>query len=202
MLGRDKALAGFDRTHNFQLYGNYELPFGRAKRWATHGVANAIAGGWQSNWIMSRLSGTPFTVGTAGASLNAPANTQTADQVVPAVQILGGHGVGQSYFDPYAFAPVTAVRFGNTGRNILRGPGVFHLDASLFRTFRLTERFNLQFRAEMFGVTNTPQFGNPGATVSSATRTNDGQIGTLNGYTEITSAGGERQARFALKLFF
>jgi hypothetical protein len=54
----------------------------------------------------------------------------------------------------------------------------------------------------MFGVTNTPQFGNPGATVSSMTTNPDGSIKALNGYTEITSATGERQARFALKLSF
>jgi hypothetical protein len=201
MLARNKAVAGFDRTHNFQFYGNYPLPFGRGQKYATSGVAYWILGGWQANWIMSRTSGTPFTVGTSGTSVNAPGNTQTADQVA-AVQILGGHGVGQPYFSPLSFAPVTAVQFGNSGRNILRGPGVFNLDGSLFRSFRLTERFNLQFRAEMFGVTNTPQFGNPGATASSMTTNPDGSIKALNGYTEITSAAGERQARFALKLSF
>ena len=202
MLGRNKALANFDRTHNFQFYGNYALPFGNGQRWAASGWKNLVAGGWQVNWIMSRLSGTPFNVATAGTSVNAPGNTQTADQVLPTVQILGGHGVGQPYFDPNAFAPITAVRFGNTGRNILRGPGSFTLDGSVFRTFRLTERFSLQFRAEMFGVTNTPAFGNPGATVSNASRNPDGSIRALSGYTEITSASGERQARFALKLSF
>jgi hypothetical protein len=115
---------------------------------------------------------------------------------------MGGHGVGQPYFDPAAFAPVTAVRFGASGRNILRGPGVFNLDGSLFRDFKMTERFTLQFRAEVFGATNTPQFGNPGATVSSLTRNADGSIKALNGYTEITSASGERQGRFAVKMTF
>ena len=94
------------------------------------------------------------------------------------------------------------VRFGNTGRNILRGPGVFNLDGSLFRNFRISERFGLQFRAECFGVTNTPQFGNPGTTASSLTRNADGSIKALNGFGEITSASGERQGRFALKLTF
>jgi hypothetical protein len=202
MLQRNKAVAGFDRTHNLQLYGDWELPFGKNKNWAQHGVAAALAGGWQVNWIMSRMSGTPFTVGTSGTLLNSPGNTQTADQVLPTVAILGGHGVGQPYFDPNAFAPVTAVRFGNTGRNILRGPGSFNLDASLFRTFRMTERLRLQFRAEMFGATNTPQFNNPGATVSSATRNPDNSIRTLNGYDEITGAGGERVIRFAMKVSF
>ena len=140
MYGRNKALAGFDRTHNFQTYLNYELPFGPGKRYLTSGIVSAVAGRWQLNTILSRTSGTPFTVTSSGTSLNAPGSTQTADQVLPAVAILAGHGAGQPYFDPNAFAPVTAVRFGNTGRDILRGPGVTNDDLSLFRNFRLTER--------------------------------------------------------------
>jgi hypothetical protein len=206
MLDRNRALAGFDRTHNFQMYGVLELPFGQGKKWALSGPADWVLGGWQINGIFSAMSGTPFTVGTAGTSLNSQGNTQTADQVVPEVEILGGVGRGQSYFDPYAFMPVTAVRFGNTGRNILRGPGVVNVDASLFRNFNLTERFRMQFRAEAFNVSNTPKFSNPGATVSSATRNaQTGLITALNNYTEITSTSNQhqdRQLRFALKLFF
>jgi hypothetical protein len=202
MLQRNKAVAGFDRTHNFQFFGDYGLPFGKGKRWAQSGLVSRLAGGWQMNWILSRYSGTPFNVVTSGTSVNAPGSTQTADQVLGDVQILGGHGSGQPYFDPNAFAPVTGVRFGNSGRDIVRGPGFFNLDGSVFRDFSITERFVLQFRAEAFGITNTPQFGNPGATVSSATRNADGSIGVLNGYDEITSATGERQFRFALRLSF
>ncbi|MBI4903639.1 MAG: TonB-dependent receptor [Acidobacteria bacterium] len=202
MQQRNKALAGFDRTHNFQFYGNFELPFGPKHNIANHGVLGAIAGGWQLNWILSRMSGTSFNVASSGTSVNAPGNTQTADQVKPEVQILGGHGVGQSYFDPLAFAAVTEVRFGTTGRNILRGPGVFNIDSSLFRTFRMTERFGLQVRAEMFGVTNSPVFNNPGNTVSSMTLNADRTVRALNGYTEITGAGGERVIRFAAKFTF
>ncbi len=202
MLYRNKAVAGFDRTHNFQFYGDYELPFGQGKHFAHGRFANAIAGGWQVNWILSRYSGTPFTIGTSGTSVNAPGNTQTADQILANVAILGGHGVGQPYFDPNAFAPVTNIRFGNSGRNIVRGPGLFNLDGSIFRTFKITERIGLQFRAEMFGVTNTPQFNNPGATASSLTRNADGSIRSLGGFTEITAAGGERNIRFAAKVTF
>jgi hypothetical protein len=202
MLQRNKAVAGFDRTHNLQFYGDYELPFGAGKKFSSSAFVNKLTGGWQVNWIMSRTSGTPFTVGTSGTSVNSPSNTQTADQLIPDVSVLGGHGVGQPYFDPNAFGPVTAVRFGSSGRNLLRGPGVFNLDTSLFRNFKMTERFTLQFRAEVFGATNTPQFANPGATVSSLTRNTDGTIKALNGYTEITSASGERQFRFAAKISF
>jgi hypothetical protein len=202
MLQRNKAVAGFDRTHNLQMYGNYELPFGKGQRYATTGMRSFLLGGWQLNWIMSRTSGTPFTVTASGTSLNAPGNTQTADQILNNVNILGGHGVNEPYFNVNAFAPITDVRFGTSGRNILRGPGVFNLDAGLFRKFAVTERVALQFRAEMFGVTNTPQFGNPGANVSNLTRNADGSVRSYNGFGEITSAGGERQIRFSLRLSF
>ncbi|BDC48051.1 hypothetical protein F183_A03670 [Bryobacterales bacterium F-183] len=202
MWERNRARASFDRPHNFQVYGNWELPFGKGKQFLQSGIGNVLAGGWQINGIMSRMSGTPFTIGTAGNSVDSPGNTQTADQVVSQVRIIGGHGRNESYFDPNAFAPVTAVRFGNTGRNILRGPGFFNLDASVFRTFKIVEKVSLQFRAEMFGATNTPQFSNPGTTVSAASRNPDGTVSVLNGYTEILGAGGERQARFALKVIF
>jgi hypothetical protein len=203
ILARNRAVAGFDRTHNLEIFGVYGLPFGAGKRFVSTGPLAAVVGGWQLNGVFSALSGTPFTVGSAGTSLNAPGNTQTADQVLPEVKILGKVGRGESYFDPNAFAPVTAVRFGTVGRNTLRGPGLVNLDASLFRNFRLTERFKLEFRTEVFNVTNTPAFNNPGATVSSPTRRADGSIIALNGYTEITSAQAtERQIRFALKLSF
>jgi hypothetical protein len=205
MIERNYALAGFDRTHNFQMFANYALPFGPGKQYLSNGVAAKVAGGWQLNGILSRESGLPFTVASAGTSVNSPGNSQTAEQVLPNVAIEGGHGIGAngaSYFNPAAFAPVTTVSFGNSGRDILRGPGVFNVNASLFRNFRLTEKFQLQFRAEAFNLTNTPQFGQPGATVTSATFNSDGSVKALNGYTQITSASNERQLRFALKLSF
>lgn len=52
-----------------------------------------------------------------------------------------------NYFDPNAFTPVTAVRFGKSGRNILRGPGLVSVDAGLFRFFPIIDRVQLQFRA-------------------------------------------------------
>ena len=199
---RNRALSSFDRTHNLQLFGVYALPFGAGKRWATSGPASWFAGGWQLNGIMTRMSGTPFTITSAGTSLNAPGNTQTADLVGP-VRIPGGVGRGASWFDPTAFAPVTAVRYGTLGRNTMRGPSVFNFDASLFRDFKITERFKLQFRTEVFNLTNTPAFNNPGSNASSPTRRADGSIINNNGFSEITSAQGtERQIRFALKLTF
>jgi len=187
---RNYALAGYDRTHNVQFYGSYSLPFGKGESFLRHGFASKLAGGWQANWILSKESGTPFTVGASATSLNSPGNTQTANQVLPTVEILGGYGPGMPYFDPKAFAAVTTVTFGNTGRDILRGPGMFALHASVFRTFPVRESIRLQFRAEAFGLTNTPTFGNPSATVGSSS------LGI------ISSSSGDRQIRFAMKVTF
>ena len=58
----------------------------------------------------------------------------------------------------------------------MRGPGVVNMDVSLFRTFKLTETVNLQFRAEAFNVTNTPHFANPNGNVNSS---NFGKVLTI-----------------------
>jgi hypothetical protein len=187
---RNYALAGFDRTHNFQTYGTYALPFGKGKSMLTHGIGAILASGWQANWLLSRESGTPFSVSASATSLNAPGNSQTANQVLPTVAILGGHGPGQPYFNIAAFAAVTTPTFGNSGRNILRGPGLFSLNTGLFRSFAFRDRYTLQFRAEALGLTNTPIFANPSATVGSSS------LGI------ISSSSGDRQIRLALKLKF
>jgi len=165
-------------------------------------VWSALVGGWQLNGVFSAYTGTPFTVTSAGTSLNAPGNSQVADLVKPRVEKLGGVGSGRSYFDPFAFRSVTEPRFGTAGLRILRGPGFVQLDGGLFRDLYARERWRLQFRAEAFNVTNTPHFGSPGANVSNMILNPDGSIRSLGGYTEITTASGERQFRFALRFSF
>jgi hypothetical protein len=197
-LDRNRALAGYDRPHIFQLAAVYELPFGRGKRLANDGIAAAVIGGWQLNGQFSAYSGTPFTVTAPGSALNAPGSTQTADQVKPNVEKLGGIGLGDPYYDPTAFAaPTDPGRFGTTGRNILRGPGAAGVDLGIFRTFRITEGVNLQFRADAFNATNTPIFANPSANV--------GVPGSFMAVTSTASDAGrytERQFRFGLRLGF
>ena len=199
------ALEPGDRTHVFNMAGVAELPFGRGKRFVQSGISAALLGGWQLNGILTMYSGTPFSVSANGTSLNAPGSVQRADLVKSSVAMLGDVG---GYFDPLAFAPVTQARFGTAGYDLLRGPGTVNLDASLFRSFRLKERWSLQFRAESFNFTNTPHFSNPGANVSSMQLNSDGTIKSLNGYTQITGVSAtsrlvdERYFRFGLKLLF
>jgi len=185
---RNRAVAGFDRAQNLQMGWLYELPFGKGKSMAKSGAAAAVLGGWQVNGIMSAYTGTPFTVGASGSLLNAPNNTQTADQVNTSVNRLGNVGPGQLYFDPTAFAQPTGVRFGTSGRNILRNPGVFNTDLDVTRYFQLKERLKLQFRAQFFNVANSSHFGGVQTSVTSTT------------FMQITSASGERNIRFGLRM--
>lgn len=200
-----RSLMPADRPNNFRMSMLAELPFGKGKRYIQSGPAAWLVGGWRLNGVFSKYSGSPFSVSAAGASLNAPGNTQRADQIKPDVAISGNIA---SYFDPLAFAPVTAVRFGTAGYNSLRGPGVTNLDASIFRDFKVTERFTIQLRAEALNLTNTPHFGNPGANVSNLQLNPDGSIRNLGGFTQITGVSApsrltdERFFRFGLRIGF
>lgn len=190
VLDRNRARAGYDRTHVFQIAGVYELPFGRGKNWLNSGVASWIAGNWQINGNFYAYTGTPFTVTASGASLNSSGNQQTADQVGP-VKKIGEYGPGQLYYDPTSFRSVTDVRFGSTGRNILDGPGVIGVDASVFKVFPISERLRFELRGEAFNLTNTPRFNNPNADVSNA-----------NNFMQVTAASGERQLRVGARIEF
>jgi hypothetical protein len=196
VYGRNRALASHDIPHNFQVGFVYELPFGDGKRWATTGMSRTILGNWQMNGTFAAYSGNPFTLTASDASLNMPGNQQTPDQIKDNVEIFGDVGDAGTYFDTTAFARVTQVRFGNVGRNTMRGPGQRNLDLSLFRSFILNKSADLQFRLEAFNLTNTPHFSNPNGNVNSA---NFGKILSTN---EDWAMGRSRQFRFGFRLTF
>ncbi len=220
-LPRNKAVAGFDRTHNFSSYGIYALPFGQGQRWVREGIASRIVGGWQLNWVLSAMSGTPFTVTDSGAGasfLNAPGNTQTANLIGPKRIFNGTPDKSPSackapnptcdYFDTASFQQVSAAHpglldgfFGNSPRDVLRGPGLFNLDMSVFRNFKITERFTFQIQAQAYGLTNTPHFNNPVSDI------NNSQFGEVTSTLVTTNAGlggsgGQRQVWLGGKLIF
>ena len=189
VFGRNRAQSGFNIPRIMQMGFVYELPAGKGKKFASSGVSKWVLGGWQVNGVFASFMGRPFTVGAAAGALNAPGNTQTADQVKPVVEKLGGIGVASPFFDPAAFAAPTGVRFGTSGRNILRGPGVVNLDLGLFRKFPITEKVTLELRSEAANATNTPHFNIPNANISGAN------------FMRVTSAlADQRQFRLGLRL--
>lgn len=206
----NKAILQYDIPQNFSVQGNAGLPFGKGKRWANQGVLpTALLSGWQVNGVFVAYSGNPLSVSASSASLNTPGSTQRANQVLPNVQYPHLTGPTQSWFNPLAFAPVTAVAFGTAGFDTLRGPGTVSLDASLFRDFKVNERFKLQFRFDAFNAPNNPHFGNPGTNVSNMLLNGNGTIANLGGYTAITSTKGtgrdgldQRVLQFALHIMF
>jgi hypothetical protein len=108
--------------------------------------------------------------------------------VKPVVEKIGDIGVGRQFYDPTAFAAPTGVRFGSSGRNILRGPGVVNLDLGLFRKFPIRERVALELRAEAANVSNA-HFNNPNTNISGGN------------FLQVTSAvGDQRQARFSIRM--
>ena len=185
VFDRNRARAGYDRTHMFQMGFVYDLPFLKNN----NNAAGRILGNWQVSGIAAMFTGRPTTIRASGSSLNAASARQTADQVGE-IRKLGGVGPGQHYYDPSSFAPVTEQRFGTSGRNILDGPGVTNLDLSIFKKFPIGEQVEAQFRAEFFNFTNTPQFGGFNRSVNSG------------GFMTITSASNQRIARIGLRFSF
>lgn len=164
---RNYATAGYDVTNNLQIWSLLQSPFGRGGSYLQKGVGGWLLGGWRMNLTASKVSGLPMTITAADTSLNAPGSTQVADQIKPNVQIYGAHHVGHLYFDTSAFAPVSAARYGTAGRNSLRGPGYFTINAGLFRSFPIWRESSFRFGVEAFDVTNTPGFNRPGTNISS-----------------------------------
>jgi hypothetical protein len=181
-LNRGNSYADVRRQWAFSVA--YDLPFGKGKAWMNRGgVANAILGGWQLAFLGNLRSGIPFTVNTSGGITNAGG----ADRPNRIGNGTLSNPTIDRWFDISAFVVQPQYTYGNSGKNILFGPGSKNLDLSLHKTFELTERMRLQFRAESFNFTNTPTFGQPGATLNGL------------GVGQITSASDPRRLQFGLK---
>jgi Carboxypeptidase regulatory-like domain/TonB dependent receptor len=205
---RNYALAGYDRTHVFNLAFVYELPYKVSS--AQNKVLGSILGDWQVNGIYSAVSGLPFTMTASGAQLDMPGNSangipQTAD-LIGEYNVIGEKGSSGFYFDPTQFRQPEGAVLGNTGRNQFRGPGNWNIDFSIFRGFPIgSGGKRLEFRTEFFNLTNTPMWATP---VSDITNNNFGRT-TVVGADRSDSSGrsrdagsGERQIRFGLRFQF
>ncbi len=182
--------SSFDQTHMITINHVYELPFGKGQRLLnTGGIAGAILGGWQLSGIFRYFTGLPFTA--AAATTNADcASCSVVPEIVGTPQYPGLYGPGQLYLSPSAFALETVDTRGNSGRDNLRGPGMTVYDANVVRKFHIKERVTAEFRIEATNVTNHPHWGNPSATVNTAT------------FGQITTASNPRQALVAMRLSF
>ena len=157
---------------------------------------------WELSGIATARTGLPVneTVDRASTDLVDGYNTNQRPNLVPGVSLTppGGARPGL-WINPAAFAVPAKGQWGNAGRNLVRAPGTWQLDASVSRRFRIGERVDLQFRAEGFNLFNRAQYGAPAANV--AAPTSFGRITTLvnNG---PTGSGTPRQFQMALRLGF
>ncbi len=207
--GTAYSSAAWDIRHSLTTSFNYELPFGRGKQFGSNmnRAADLIAGGWQMNGILTLRTGQPLTI--AGANCHGVWSRCLPDYA----QGYTGNGnsapsggrTPNEYFDTSAYTVAYSNQAlgiatgGDVGLQSITGPPTETLDFSIFKNFKLTERFNLQFRGEAVNLTNF--------TVLSAPDVSYGDSKTVGGngnFGVITSsvAGTERHLQFSLRLAF
>ncbi|MGE0884114.1 MAG: TonB-dependent receptor [Blastocatellales bacterium] len=156
------ALAGFDRTHIFQLGYVYSLPFLTNR----NDLTGKMFGGWQVNGIFAKYSGTPYSIGGTNNALNCQGCGSVFINVSGEPKPVGKVGAytTESYYDKSLFSQPTGTAkdgFGTSARNQFRRPRVWNLDMSLFKQFRVTERIQPEFRVEAVNIFNHVNWGAP-----------------------------------------
>lgn len=184
----DYASANWDVRHRFVGSFTYALPFLLN---SANGLLKQTLGGWQMNAIVTMQGGFPFNVLSPGDPANTGRSNERPNITGPAFANCGSGHVTNCISTNFA---VATFAYGNFGRNVLRGPGLYDVDFSAFKNFRIKERATVQFRSEFFNLLNTPALNNPNATI---TNSNFGTISsTKNGLSD------NRQIQFALKILF
>ena len=206
-----QGLQDASRPKAFFLSANYELPFGKGRRFGNHlsKPLEMIAGGWQTNYVWQWYSGIPFT--PSYQNCNADQDVAPAHGGVCRPNVVGDfHAATQSKAGWFRTADTVLAnngqtsgpwqrpqngQLGNAGRNwFLFGPQFQQLDASIFKTFTLTERIKMQLRAEAFNFANHISLTNPDPCVDCA-----GRKGTI---TNASASYSPRIAQFALRFDF
>jgi len=185
------ALATINTPDRWTNAINYDLPFGKGRRWlagGNKGVDYAL-GGWSVNVETTMQTGFPIQItqtnnnSVIGASVQFPNATGTSPQTSGSLE-----SRLYSYFNPAAFSQAPAYTYGNVSRTIpMRGPGQAFTNASLFKTFTFKEKYKAQFRAEAYNITNTPLFYGPAASISNSATF--GHITTQGNYPRIIQIG-------------
>jgi hypothetical protein len=201
----DRASANFDVRQRLVISGIWKLPLAQRIQ---NGFARKVLEGWETSGIASFQTGTPFTIFSNNNSSNENIFLDRADIIGPVqyfaprslhsfdpstANCLGGAVTsGNFYFNPNAFdcVNVPMFSFGNSGRNILRGPGRNNFDLSVGRLFNLTESKTIEFRSEFFNAFNHAQFFNPD------------HNGFDANFGQITQARDPRIIQLALKFMF
>jgi hypothetical protein len=166
----------YDHRHAFQGHGTVELPFGKGKAFARDlpVFLDRIVGGWELAPVFTYYSGRPFTVfsgaNTFGSVVQSTANCNGCSHDLGQVQEVAGY---KWFFNPDTdkskLTAPAAGQLGSTGKGYFFGPRFINIDMALLKRVRITEKMNLELRADATNITNTPSFGLPTATITSST---------------------------------
>ena len=184
----DYAVSNDDVTHVFKFSNIWELP-----KLTNNHAAGYLMNGWAVNSIAVWQSGFPFSVSAGRDNSLTGVGRDRADFLGGQPQLSNGRSHADMinmWFNTALFTVNQEGTFGNSGRNILRGPRFFNTDFSAVKNTAFKERYTLQFRAEFFNIFNTVRFNAPNNNRSAA------QFG------RITAAADPRILQFALKLAF
>jgi hypothetical protein len=184
----DYGVSNDDVPNVFNFSGVWQIPNA-----PLHGLANKLANGWELTAIANWRSGFPYSVFSNVDNSFSGIFSDRADYIGGPASLDSGRPHGQlvqEYFNVAAFVPNAIGTFGNSGKNILRGPRFFDTDLGLLKDFAISERWKLQFRAEFFNAFNNVNFMQPQNYLGSSST------------GQITSANNPRILQFALKLNF
>jgi hypothetical protein len=165
-LERDSSNGDMPNVTSFS--GIYDLPAGRGHRFASTGVADALLGGWSLDAIISLQSGMPVTV-TQATNNNAFAGfALQRPNLVGRPSLSPDARTPAKYFNTAAFGTAPQFVIGNASRNPVRGPAYRDLDIALVKHTKLYGETEMEFRAELFNITNTPAFSQPNGSFGAA----------------------------------
>jgi len=219
-IQKDFKLANFDIRNVFHLSGGYELPFGKGKKFVSDasGITEKAVGGWSVQWIATLQDGQPITLNCPdGTTQGLGCGALFTGQPLKLGLHTDGNGKLSWFGNPAAFTePAKCTTVGACdfsalgGITQVPGPGFHRLDFSIFKDFPFTERRKLQFRTEIFNVTNHPNFNAPGfggnGVVAISGSTNFTNQSNTTTFGEIGSTRDNpydpRQIQFALKFIF
>ncbi len=195
----DRAVSAFDVPQNVVISYAYELPFGKGKRFANSlpTALNYLVAGWQANGILTFSSGTPVIITGASNNTGIFTTNQRTNNNGQSASIQGGNTNDRinQWFNTSVFSQPASFTLGNTPRTLpdTRNPGVNNVDLSFFKNnyFGPEQRFNVQYRLEMFNALNAVQFAAPD------TGFFDGSFGQIS-----SLAHPARQIQMALKFYF
>ena len=166
---RERSDVQYNPHHRFFAQMVWELPVGSGRRFLNRsGAANWILGGWQLTAVYTAQTGEYLTPSFSGSD---PSNTNTIGGIPDRVKngnLARSERTMNRWFDASAFAapPANSARFGNSGKDIIVGPGRQVMNAGLFKSFKPVERVAVRFQATYQNLFNHPNFGNPNLNIS------------------------------------